>query len=95
MLKKIFLKGINLYQKFFSPIFSIYLNTHCRFYPSCSEYARLAILEWGVLKGSYLTVKRFLRCHPFSKGGIDYPPAKNSPAKNSFKNSLKEEKDYG
>ncbi|MFN3921720.1 MAG: membrane protein insertion efficiency factor YidD [Caldimicrobium sp.] len=89
MLKKVILKGIKLYQKFFSPIFSTFFNLHCRYYPSCSEYARLAILEWGIFKGSYLALKRFFRCNPFLPGGVDFPPSKNS------KNSLKKEKFYG
>ena len=43
----------------------------CRFWPTCSEYAYEAIRKYGPLKGSYLAVRRLLRCHPFSPGGYD------------------------
>ena len=43
----------------------------CRFVPTCSEYALLAIEKYGVLKGSFLTCKRLLKCHPFHAGGYD------------------------
>lgn len=46
----------------------------CRFIPTCSEYALDAVLKYGAVKGSYLAVKRLLRCHPFSKGGYDPVP---------------------
>jgi putative membrane protein insertion efficiency factor len=45
----------------------------CRFLPSCSEYAELALEKHGALKGSWLGVKRICRCHPFSAGGVDMP----------------------
>lgn len=43
----------------------------CRFVPTCSEYAYEAIEKYGVLKGGFLSVKRLIRCNPFSKGGYD------------------------
>lgn len=43
----------------------------CRFYPTCSEYAKQAIQKHGLAKGLFLGIKRILRCHPFSKGGYD------------------------
>ena len=46
----------------------------CRFYPSCSVYAETAIREVGALRGVPLGVWRILRCHPYSKGGVDLPP---------------------
>lgn len=61
---------IRLYQKTLSPL----LGTHCRFYPSCSEYTRQAIGRWGALRGSYLGTRRILRCHPFNPGGLDPVP---------------------
>ena len=45
----------------------------CRFYPSCSEYAVLAIEKYGVIRGLVKAFWRILRCNPFSKGGVDYP----------------------
>lgn len=51
----------------------LYPYGFCRFYPSCSEYASRAIKKYGVLKGLILSIRRLLRCHPFSKGGYDAP----------------------
>ncbi len=48
----------------------------CRFYPSCSSYGLEAIRLHGALKGSYLTIRRLLKCHPFHEGGVDHVPDK-------------------
>jgi putative membrane protein insertion efficiency factor len=45
----------------------------CKYYPTCSEYARLALRELGPVRGAAATVWRLLRCNPWSKGGVDYP----------------------
>lgn len=45
----------------------------CKFYPTCSEYAKGALLKYGILKGTLRTVGRLGRCNPWSKGGIDEP----------------------
>lgn len=58
------------------------LPPRCRFYPTCSTYAYQAIEIHGVFKGSFLTAKRLLRCHPFCKGGIDPVPEKKSAVNN-------------
>jgi putative membrane protein insertion efficiency factor len=50
------------------------LPAACRFNPSCSEYARLALSEHGVIRGGWLTLRRLARCHPFNPGGYDPPP---------------------
>ena len=50
------------------------LPAACRFEPSCSQYARLALAEHGLMRGMWLTVKRIGRCHPFHAGGYDPPP---------------------
>lgn len=46
----------------------------CRFSPTCSEYFLQAVREWGALRGSWLGIRRLLRCHPFSAGGLDPVP---------------------
>ena len=67
MMKKVLLGIIAFYQKKLSP----QKKPCCRFYPSCSEYARQAVDRYGVLKGGFLATKRILKCHPFHKGGYD------------------------
>jgi len=68
--KFIVLALIRGYQLIVSPV----LGPACRFYPSCSQYASLAINQYGVVKGSYLAFRRLLRCHPFHPGGFDPVP---------------------
>jgi putative membrane protein insertion efficiency factor len=58
---------IKVYRYAISPI----LPSSCRFYPSWSEYAIEALGKYGLLKGSWLTLKRIARCHPLSAGGHD------------------------
>lgn len=69
-MKQIALFLIKTYQKLISPL----LPQSCRFYPTCSHYAYQAIELHGFFKGSFLSLKRLLRCHPFCKGGIDPVP---------------------
>jgi len=59
---------IKVYQKYISPFFA----PRCKYYPSCSTYAELAITEFGI-KGLFMGIYRFVRCNPFSHGGVDYP----------------------
>jgi putative membrane protein insertion efficiency factor len=61
---------IRVYQLFISPL----LGNHCRFYPSCSQYAREAIEQHGALRGGWLAIRRLLRCHPWHPGGVDPVP---------------------
>jgi uncharacterized protein len=49
------------------------LPPSCRFYPSCSEYARLSLLKYGPVKGVWLSAVRLCKCHPFHPGGVDHP----------------------
>jgi len=63
---------IKFYKFFISPL----LPPRCRFYPSCSSYGLEAIQLHGAVKGSYLTIRRLLKCHPFHEGGIDPVPKK-------------------
>lgn len=70
LLRLPFVAVIKCYQWFISPL----LGPRCRFYPSCSHYALEALETHGVLKGSWLSVKRIGRCHPGNPGGIDLVP---------------------
>ena len=65
-MKKISIFLINLYQ-----ITPLHCHSNCRFVPSCSEYMKIKINEYGFFKGLYLGIKRILRCNPFGKNGID------------------------
>jgi hypothetical protein len=47
---------------------------HCRFHPSCSEYAMLAVRQRGAMRGAALALWRLIRCGPWTAGGVDYPP---------------------
>lgn len=67
--EKILIGLIEFYRHYISPL----TPPRCRFYPSCSQYAILAIKKYGVFKGALKSVWRILRCHPFSKGGVDFP----------------------
>ncbi len=58
------------YQNFISPL----KPPTCRYIPSCSEYARLAIEKYGAWRGGKLALKRILRCHPWHPGGYDPVP---------------------
>ncbi|EKE02793.1 MAG: hypothetical protein ACD_20C00330G0007 [uncultured bacterium] len=68
-MKKIALLLIKIYQKL-----SKYTPRVCRFYPSCSEYTKQAIIKYGFLKGCYLGILRIIRCHPLNSGGFDPVP---------------------
>ena len=61
---------IRIYQKFISPL----KKSHCKFTPTCSQYAVEALKKHGPIKGLLLSIKRILRCNPFSKGGYDPVP---------------------
>lgn len=70
-MKKIMVFLINLYRKYLSPLKR---RPTCIYTPTCSQYAIEALEKYGFLKGSFLAVKRILRCHPFAKGGYDPVP---------------------
>jgi putative membrane protein insertion efficiency factor len=67
---RILLAFISLYRFCISP----FIGNHCRFFPSCSEYAQQSLQRFGVFRGSYLSVKRIFKCHPFHSGGVDLVP---------------------
>lgn len=78
-MKKLLLKLIVIYQK-------IPLSSHmsCRYTPTCSNYAKEAITEYGSIKGSFMAIKRILRCNPF--GGYGYDPVPKKGVKNEKNN---------
>ncbi|MBS1536719.1 MAG: membrane protein insertion efficiency factor YidD [Bacteroidetes bacterium] len=69
-MKTILILLIRGYKRWISPL----LGSSCRFYPTCSVYAIEALEKHGTMKGSWLAIKRILRCHPFHPGGIDHVP---------------------
>ena len=66
-MKKLFLLLIQFYLLFISPL----KPPSCRYIPTCSEYAMIAVEKYGPWRGGWMAVKRILRCHPFHKGGYD------------------------
>lgn len=71
-MRKLLMALLKLYKQGISP----YLPGACRFFPSCSEYAYMALQEYGLIKGFYLALKRIGRCHPWGGSGIDLVPSK-------------------
>ena len=67
ILTLILIKLIKTYKFLVSPL----LGKSCRYLPTCSEYSIDALKNYGLFKGLYLSVKRILSCHPWSKGGFD------------------------
>jgi hypothetical protein len=78
-MKYLFIAPIKLYQLTLSKI----LPPSCRFTPSCSQYAVTAYKRHGVIKGSCLTIRRILRCHPWDEGGYDPVPGSEQSTMNS------------
>ncbi|RJK94703.1 membrane protein insertion efficiency factor YidD [Vallicoccus soli] len=74
-LQLLLLAAIRAYQLAVSPL----LGPVCRFYPSCSCYGFEAVRVHGALRGTWLTVRRLLRCHPWNPGGVDPVPPRRSP----------------
>jgi uncharacterized protein len=69
-MKHVVLALIRVYQYLFRPL----LGANCRFFPSCSDYAREAVAKHGAIKGCWLALRRVLRCHPYHPGGYDPVP---------------------
>ena len=68
--KRVFLLLIDVYRRYILPLKS----PCCRYIPTCSEYAMIAIERYGAARGGWLALKRILRCHPFHEGGYDPVP---------------------
>lgn len=69
-MQKLIISLIRLYRLLLSP----FIGQHCRFHPSCSEYAITAVGRHGAIKGSWLALRRLSKCHPWHDGGLDPVP---------------------
>lgn len=76
-MKRLLLALLRVYQWAISPL----LGPHCRFHPTCSQYAVEAIDRFGVWRGGWLALRRLLKCHPWCEGGLD--PVPDFPEKSS------------
>lgn len=65
--------------RFYQIVISPLTPPTCRYYPSCSSYAVTALQRFGPLKGTWLAVRRVLRCHPWAPGGVDHVPPRAEP----------------
>ncbi len=77
IISKLLIKLIGSYQKYISPdhgwLKIYYPYGYCKYYPSCSEYAKQSIIKYGVVVGSLKSFIRIIKCNPLAKGGIDLP----------------------
>ncbi len=73
-MKKIFAWPLLMLIKFYQNCISPFTPPACRYTPTCSQYAKEAILKYGAFKGGWLALKRILRCHPFGGSGYDPVP---------------------
>ncbi len=76
---RILLALIAFYRRWLSPALHTLGTGGCKYLPTCSEFGMTAIAVHGPVKGSWLTVKRILRCHPFARGGFDPVPGTYAP----------------
>ena len=74
---------LGFYQRWLSPALHTLFPGGCRFHPTCSQYAVEAIAIHGAARGSWLGMRRLLRCHPFARGGFDPVPLPSSPARST------------
>ncbi len=70
ILRRALMLVIVAYQQLVSPL----IGPTCRFYPSCSQYAKDAVLKHGVFHGVWLAIRRIARCNPWNPGGVDFVP---------------------
>ena len=67
-MKKLLIALVKFYRRFISPM----TPPSCRFIPTCSQYALEALEKYGAVKGTWLALKRFAKCHPFHRGEHDF-----------------------
>lgn len=65
---------LDVYKRVLSPLLHAASVSQCKYLPTCSEYAYVAVVRHGWLRGGWLALRRLARCHPFSKGGLDPVP---------------------
>lgn len=65
---------VKFYKRTLSPLVHAVSISQCKYLPTCSEYAYVAVVRHGWLRGGWLALRRLARCHPFSKGGLDPVP---------------------
>jgi uncharacterized protein len=82
---------LRVYRLLISPLY----GQVCRYYPSCSAYALEAVTEHGALRGSWLALRRVLRCHPWAPGGVDLVPRRDEPGASRGSKSPEESKSAG
>jgi hypothetical protein len=70
--------AFRLYKATLSPLLHAISPTRCMYLPTCSEYAYTALARFGVVRGSWLALRRLARCHPWAKGGLDPVPERLS-----------------
>lgn len=68
VLRRLAVAPLRVYQRAISPM----LPRHCKYHPTCSQYAVTAVQKYGILRGSVLAAWRLLRCNPWSHGGVDF-----------------------
>jgi uncharacterized protein len=72
--------AFRIYKSLVSPVIHAIAPSRCLYLPTCSEYAYTAISRFGIVRGSWLAMRRLARCHPWGKGGLDPVPDRLSSA---------------
>ena len=72
--------AFRIYKSVLSPVLHAFSLSQCLYLPTCSEYAYVALVRFGPIRGSWMALRRLARCHPFAKGGFDPVPERNSGA---------------